>query len=221
MGQTRRRARTHTHALAHKYMKTHIRLPFRLCLSSALVVSSLLFFPPSFIYLLSVCVCVCGCLFVVFLGIAAVEHIVSGHGHVNYNAIPSVIYTWPEVAWVHSFSLSPSHISHTVTLSTHSCTFSHIIRVLIHFFKVGATEEEIKEKGISYRAGKFPFKANSRARTNGRFSLCSFLSLSLCLPLARSSISSRCFLTSLSLSVSLYPRVSWFCLLCLLFIFFV
>ncbi|KAJ8324420.1 hypothetical protein BDV3_005126 [Batrachochytrium dendrobatidis] len=33
-------------------------------------------------------------------GIAAVEHIASGHGHVNYSAIPSVIYTHPEVAWV-------------------------------------------------------------------------------------------------------------------------
>jgi len=34
-------------------------------------------------------------------GIAAVEDIVTpGSGHVNYNAIPSVIYTWPEVAWV-------------------------------------------------------------------------------------------------------------------------
>jgi dihydrolipoamide dehydrogenase len=33
-------------------------------------------------------------------GIAAVEYIVAGHGHVNYNAIPSVVYTWPEVAWV-------------------------------------------------------------------------------------------------------------------------
>jgi len=33
-------------------------------------------------------------------GIAAVEHIKSGHGHVNYNAIPSVVYTHPEVAWV-------------------------------------------------------------------------------------------------------------------------
>ena len=33
-------------------------------------------------------------------GIAAVEYIASGHGHVNYNAIPSVIYTHPEVAWV-------------------------------------------------------------------------------------------------------------------------
>jgi len=62
-------------------------------------------------------------------GIAAVEHIVSGHGHVNYSAIPSVIYTHPEVAWV------------------------------------GATEEELKQKGIEYKAGRFPFKANSRART--------------------------------------------------------
>jgi len=33
-------------------------------------------------------------------GIAAVEHIKSGHGHVNYNAIPSVVYTHPEVSWV-------------------------------------------------------------------------------------------------------------------------
>ncbi|KAF8692571.1 hypothetical protein AX14_002467 [Amanita brunnescens Koide BX004] len=33
-------------------------------------------------------------------GIAAVEHIKHGHGHVNYSAIPSVVYTHPEVAWV-------------------------------------------------------------------------------------------------------------------------
>jgi len=34
------------------------------------------------------------------IGIAAVEHIKSGHGHVNYNAIPSVVYTHPEVSWM-------------------------------------------------------------------------------------------------------------------------
>jgi len=33
-------------------------------------------------------------------GVAVAEFIVKGTGHVNYNAIPSVIYTWPEVAWV-------------------------------------------------------------------------------------------------------------------------
>lgn len=33
-------------------------------------------------------------------GIAAVEYITKGFGHVNYNAIPSVMYTHPEVAWV-------------------------------------------------------------------------------------------------------------------------
>lgn len=33
-------------------------------------------------------------------GIAATEYIAGGHGHVNYNVIPSVIYTHPEVAWV-------------------------------------------------------------------------------------------------------------------------
>ena len=33
-------------------------------------------------------------------GVAAVEFITKGYGHVNYNAIPSVMYTYPEVAWV-------------------------------------------------------------------------------------------------------------------------
>ena len=33
-------------------------------------------------------------------GIAVAEIIASGHGHVNYTAIPSIVYTWPEVAWV-------------------------------------------------------------------------------------------------------------------------
>jgi len=63
-------------------------------------------------------------------GIAAVEFITSGHGHVNYNAIPSVVYTHPEVAWV------------------------------------GKTEQELKAAGVQYGIGKFPFTANSRAKTN-------------------------------------------------------
>ena len=63
-------------------------------------------------------------------GVAAVEYIKTGHGHVNYGAIPSVIYTHPEVAWV------------------------------------GQTEEEVKEAGIKYNVGTFPFTANSRAKTN-------------------------------------------------------
>jgi len=33
-------------------------------------------------------------------GVAAVEYITKGYGHVNYGAIPSVMYTHPEVAWV-------------------------------------------------------------------------------------------------------------------------
>ncbi|WP_459557231.1 NAD(P)/FAD-dependent oxidoreductase [Lacunimicrobium album] len=33
-------------------------------------------------------------------GIACVEHIVTGYGHVNYNAIPAVVYTSPEIATV-------------------------------------------------------------------------------------------------------------------------
>ncbi|KAJ2174237.1 dihydrolipoamide dehydrogenase precursor, partial [Coemansia sp. RSA 532] len=62
-------------------------------------------------------------------GIAAVEHITNGHGHVNYNVIPSVIYTHPEVAWV------------------------------------GKNEQQLKEEGIKYKVGSFPFAANSRAKT--------------------------------------------------------
>ncbi|KAG6369819.1 hypothetical protein JVT61DRAFT_12526 [Boletus reticuloceps] len=63
-------------------------------------------------------------------GIAAVEYLKSGHGHVNYNAIPSVVYTHPEVAWV------------------------------------GQTEQDLKAAGVQYNVGKFPFAANSRAKTN-------------------------------------------------------
>lgn len=63
-------------------------------------------------------------------GIAAVEIIKTGHGHVNYDGIPSVVYTHPEVAWV------------------------------------GKNEEELKAAGINYKIGKYPFAANSRAKTN-------------------------------------------------------
>lgn len=64
-------------------------------------------------------------------GIACVENLAGFAGHVNYDAIPSVIYTHPEVA------------------------------------TVGLTEEQLKEKGVAYNKGVFPFMANSRARTNG------------------------------------------------------
>ncbi|KZT37901.1 dihydrolipoyl dehydrogenase [Sistotremastrum suecicum HHB10207 ss-3] len=63
-------------------------------------------------------------------GIAVAEIIKKGHGHVNYEAIPSVVYTHPEVAWV------------------------------------GKNEEDLKKMGVSYNVGKFPFLANSRAKTN-------------------------------------------------------
>lgn len=33
---------------------------------------------------------------------------------------------------------------------------------------VGRTEEQLKAEGVSYKVGKFPFLANSRARTNGQ-----------------------------------------------------
>ncbi|HEX3954699.1 MAG TPA: dihydrolipoyl dehydrogenase [Stellaceae bacterium] len=64
-------------------------------------------------------------------GIALVERLAGQKTIVDYNAIPSVVYTWPEAA------------------------------------AVGQTEEELKEAGIDYRVGKFPFTANARARANG------------------------------------------------------
>ncbi|MBY0562618.1 MAG: dihydrolipoyl dehydrogenase [Hyphomonadaceae bacterium] len=63
-------------------------------------------------------------------GIAAAQVIAGKWGHVNYDVIPGVVYTDPEVAGV------------------------------------GKTEEELKAAGVQYKVGKFPFLANSRARTN-------------------------------------------------------
>jgi dihydrolipoamide dehydrogenase len=63
--------------------------------------------------------------------VAAVEIMNGQAGHVNYNSIPGVVYTWPEVA------------------------------------SVGATEEDLKKTNIDYKVGKFPFLANSRARSVG------------------------------------------------------
>jgi dihydrolipoamide dehydrogenase len=61
-------------------------------------------------------------------GIAVAELIAGQSGHVNYDIIPGVIYTSPEVAYV------------------------------------GKNEEELKEKKINFKVGKFPFMANSRAK---------------------------------------------------------
>ena len=33
-------------------------------------------------------------------GVAVAEQLANQYGHVNYHAIPWVIYTWPEIAWV-------------------------------------------------------------------------------------------------------------------------
>jgi dihydrolipoamide dehydrogenase len=61
-------------------------------------------------------------------GIACVEHIVTGFGHVGYDGIPNIVYTHPEIA------------------------------------SVGRSEEELKEAGVPYKKGAFPFSANPRAR---------------------------------------------------------
>jgi dihydrolipoamide dehydrogenase len=63
-------------------------------------------------------------------GIAVAEILAGQAGHVNYDVIPGVIYTAPEVA------------------------------------SVGRTEEALKDAGIAYTVGKFPFMANGRAKVN-------------------------------------------------------
>jgi dihydrolipoamide dehydrogenase len=63
-------------------------------------------------------------------GIAVAEILAGQAGHVNYNVIPGVIYTSPEVA------------------------------------TVGKTEEQLKSENTTYKIGKFPFLANSRAKVN-------------------------------------------------------
>jgi dihydrolipoamide dehydrogenase len=61
-------------------------------------------------------------------GAALAEMLAGQAPHVNYEVIPSVVYTMPEIA------------------------------------VIGRSEEELKQAGVEYRAGKFPFTANGRAR---------------------------------------------------------
>src|SRR5436190_311971 len=63
-------------------------------------------------------------------GVACAEIIAGQAGHVNYDVIPGVVYTTPEVA------------------------------------AVGKTEEELKQAGVAYTSGKFPFTANGRSKVN-------------------------------------------------------
>lgn len=63
-------------------------------------------------------------------GVALAELLAGQAGHVNYGIIPSVVYTYPEVA------------------------------------SVGKTEDELKDAGVAYRSGSFPFMANGRAKAN-------------------------------------------------------
>jgi dihydrolipoamide dehydrogenase len=63
-------------------------------------------------------------------GMAVAEILAGQAGHVNYDVIPGVIYTHPEVA------------------------------------SVGKTEEQLKEAGHAYKAGKFSFMGNGRAKAN-------------------------------------------------------
>jgi len=61
-------------------------------------------------------------------GVILAEMLDGQSGHIDYNLVPSVVYTWPEVA------------------------------------VAGKSEEQLKDEGVEYKAGKFPFMANGRAR---------------------------------------------------------
>lgn len=64
-------------------------------------------------------------------GVLVAEYLVGQKPHIDYNLIPGVVYTWPEVA------------------------------------SVGKTEEELKEAGVTYKAGQFPMRALGRSRASG------------------------------------------------------
>ena len=63
-------------------------------------------------------------------GVFVAEILAGQKPHINYNLIPGVVYTWPEVA------------------------------------AVGATEQELKQKSVAYKVGKFPFLASGRAKAS-------------------------------------------------------
>ena len=63
-------------------------------------------------------------------GVYVAEIMAGQKPHINYNLIPGVVYTWPEVA------------------------------------AVGPTEQELKQKGVQYKIGKFPFLASGRAKAS-------------------------------------------------------
>lgn len=56
-------------------------------------------------------------------GIAAVENLLGEGGHVNYNAIPGVIYTHPEVAFVGKTEEELKKESNFTLLSNRGCLF--------------------------------------------------------------------------------------------------
>jgi len=64
-------------------------------------------------------------------GVLVAEILAGQKPHIDYNLIPGVVYTWPEVA------------------------------------TVGKTEEQLKEEGVAFKSGSFPFKALGRARAGG------------------------------------------------------
>lgn len=63
-------------------------------------------------------------------GVFVAEYLAGERPHIDYNLIPGVVYTWPEVAGV------------------------------------GQTEDQLKNAGVPYKSGKFPFKALGRARAS-------------------------------------------------------
>ncbi|PKH49368.1 dihydrolipoyl dehydrogenase [Tenacibaculum sp. Bg11-29] len=64
-------------------------------------------------------------------GVVVAEFLAGQKPHIDYNLIPGIVYTWPEVA------------------------------------AVGKTEQELKDAGIEYKAGKFSMRALGRSRASG------------------------------------------------------
>lgn len=78
-------------------------------------------------------------------GVVCVEGIVGGPVHIDYNTVPSVIYTHPEVAWV---GRTEEDLKNEVSSFTESqltivhCGNIHPLAIVIYFYRVSSTKLE-------------------------------------------------------------------------------
>ena len=96
--------------------------------------------------------------------IIAAEGMLGGPVHIDYNCVPSVIYTHPEVNLCEISFDSNQEDEFYSNLSLIAANIQLFFDIQVAW--VGKSEEDLKSEGVEYTVGKFPFAANSRAKTN-------------------------------------------------------